>query len=386
MSDPSKPPSSSSAAPQHEPDLDRTDLLSRARTFLKSPQVTDQDAASKRKFLIEKGLHENEIDTLLQEAPHTTPAIPPRNYPQPPPSNLPNLILGLARVFSWITGGSAILLFIYWRFLLPRIVQTSLARRSLRSHYSTLLQKFTSSLSSFKEAQAESYSLLPRVSPYREPKEYGVCQTVADILRLLDEKQPDYTTIPPITLLRIGISGLRHRREDDVAPTTEELFRYLEEKIPWLVTEDGLSFEQSLWDTLTTCPLFESATSSSPDPQTGSEGTLTRWSFHPSDPPVPSPLQESLKNLSDTLPRATEREENRFQHTLQTLSDFTGYLSTQVYLPYRSSSSAFSGFSNVSTLLSPAEEELRREIRALKGLVLNRRSFMPTLHGAHSLK
>ena len=30
-----------------------------------------------------------------------------------------------------------------------------------------------------------------------------------------------------------------------------------------------------------------------------------------------------------------------------------------------------------SAALSPEEEDVRREIRALKGLVLNRRSFMP---------
>lgn len=40
--------------------------------------------------------------------------IPPRTYPQPPPSNLPNLLLGLARLFSWVAGGSAALIFIYY--------------------------------------------------------------------------------------------------------------------------------------------------------------------------------------------------------------------------------------------------------------------------------
>jgi hypothetical protein len=39
--------------------------------------------------------------------------VPPRSYPQPPPSNLPILLLGLARLFSWIAAGSAALVFIY---------------------------------------------------------------------------------------------------------------------------------------------------------------------------------------------------------------------------------------------------------------------------------
>lgn len=50
------------------------------------------------------------------------------------------------------------------------------------------------------------------------------------------------------------------------------------------------------------------------------------------------------------------------QNTLQTLSNLTGYISTQVYLPYRPPGHS----------LGPAEDEMRREIRALKGLVLNR--------------
>lgn len=52
------------------------------------------------------------------------------------------------------------------------------------------------------------------------------------------------------------------------------------------------------------------------------------------------------------------------------MSDFTGYLSTQVYLPYRSPSVA--GILPSGNGQSTVEEELRREIRALKGLVLNR--------------
>ena len=46
---------------------DRTELLARARVFLNSPQILDQDAAIKRKFLSEKGLSEAEIERLLRE-------------------------------------------------------------------------------------------------------------------------------------------------------------------------------------------------------------------------------------------------------------------------------------------------------------------------------
>lgn len=45
----------------------RSDLLARARTFLSSPQVQNQDMAAKRAFLAEKGLNASEIERLLSE-------------------------------------------------------------------------------------------------------------------------------------------------------------------------------------------------------------------------------------------------------------------------------------------------------------------------------
>jgi len=108
----------------------RNELITRARAFLSSLQVQHQDTESKRAFLREKGLTEADIDDLLRSLvcsllstltssiptvlePPQMPSIPPRTYPLPPPSTLPVLLLGLARLFSWIVGGSAVLLFIY---------------------------------------------------------------------------------------------------------------------------------------------------------------------------------------------------------------------------------------------------------------------------------
>ena len=42
------------------------------------------------------------------------PSVPPRTYPASPPSNLPNLLIGVARIFTWLTGTSAIALFVYY--------------------------------------------------------------------------------------------------------------------------------------------------------------------------------------------------------------------------------------------------------------------------------
>jgi hypothetical protein len=53
--------------PASESAQDRTELLARARIFLNSLQILDQDVAAKRKFLSEKGLNEQEVEGLLRE-------------------------------------------------------------------------------------------------------------------------------------------------------------------------------------------------------------------------------------------------------------------------------------------------------------------------------
>jgi hypothetical protein len=45
----------------------RSELLDRARHFLSSPQVLHQDYESKRRFLAEKGLSNDEVQLLLHE-------------------------------------------------------------------------------------------------------------------------------------------------------------------------------------------------------------------------------------------------------------------------------------------------------------------------------
>lgn len=65
-----------------------------------------------------------------------------------------------------------------------------------------------------------------------------------------------------------------------------------------------------------------------------------------------------------------------FQHTYQGLSELTGYIATQTYaIPHGMRAPGV----GLGVPLTTEEEEVRREIRALKGLVLNRRSFMPRL-------
>lgn len=113
-----------------------------------------------------------------------------------------------------------------------------------------------------------------------------------------------------------------------------------------------------LWDTLHTVPLFK---------QEEKERAIL-WSYTPPEPTPPTALEMSLSTLRETLPPA-RTSLHPFQHTLQALTDFTGYIASQTYaIP---SNLRLSGI-GMNTPLPPGEEEVRREIRALKGLVLNR--------------
>jgi hypothetical protein len=60
-------PEAASTIPASDPTTDRSELLSRARTFLTSPHIQDQDLFAKRQFLVEKGLNESEVEGLLRE-------------------------------------------------------------------------------------------------------------------------------------------------------------------------------------------------------------------------------------------------------------------------------------------------------------------------------
>lgn len=52
------------AAPAVE---DRSELVQRARAFLTSPQVQYEDLAAKRRFLLDKGLNDAEVEALLRD-------------------------------------------------------------------------------------------------------------------------------------------------------------------------------------------------------------------------------------------------------------------------------------------------------------------------------
>lgn len=59
------PETKSDQTPQ--PSVNRSELIAKARTFLSTPHIRSQDDTSKHAFLVEKGLTQDEIHSLLRE-------------------------------------------------------------------------------------------------------------------------------------------------------------------------------------------------------------------------------------------------------------------------------------------------------------------------------
>ena len=108
------------------------------------------------------------------------------------------------------------------------------------------MTKLTESISATKEAQRVDYASLPRADPYQERTPYAECRSLSKVLKTLSEKEPEYTSLPPVTLLRCAIADLsKGKAEGDPNPTAEEILRMLEGRIPWLLTEEGYTFKVS---------------------------------------------------------------------------------------------------------------------------------------------
>jgi len=222
-----------------------------------------------------------------------------------------------------------------------------------------LLSRLTTSIHNLKETQSGTFSVLPKPQPTQESSDYKNCHNLEQILVAGGERPQD---VPPFSILRCALEEFEAVQRE---ASTEALFEVLTNKLPWLQSEDGSKYQDDLWKTLSTDSAFS---------YTDTQETSI-WKYVAPIPPTPPPIFISLANLRSMMPAQHPEKASASQHTLEALSEFTGYLTTQIYKTpaYRSL-----GF-NASHTLKPEEEEIRKEIRALKGLVLNRRSFMGAL-------
>ena len=110
------------------------------------------------------------------------------------------------------------------RFLLPRLTQSALARRSLKAHQSDLLTRLTESLRDFRDEQKVAYADLPRPDPWDEPVDpWGKCKGLGDVVAAAqDEGQP--RVVPHVTLLRCALTDLAGQNKPS---TVDEIFHAL---------------------------------------------------------------------------------------------------------------------------------------------------------------
>ncbi|CAE6488477.1 unnamed protein product [Rhizoctonia solani] len=240
-----------------------SDLVSKAQSFLESPELKENDSKSKTQYLVDKGLPADTIDEM-QQALASIPVVPPRTYPEalvsPTRSRLFENLVTIYYFFTYAAGASAVLTWVYSKFVFPRWVKMIIAKRRLREHQLGLLKRLTEDLNEHKTK----------------------CLTASIIAPSKDSK-----------------------------------------------------------------------------------------------PVVTARLQELSSQVPPTTPKTSK------QHALQSLSDLTGYLSSQIHLTSaldaatRAYQLQFSMPGAAGTQpKNEAHEQLKKEIRSLKGLLINRRTFM----------
>lgn len=101
------------------------------------------------------------------------------------------------------------------------------------------------------------------------------------------------------------------------------------------------------------------------------------------EPVLSTKLQELHTQMSNKTPRTARR------HTLQSLTDLTGYLSSQYHITsglssaMRSYNFQFAMPGAASNASNDTHNEIKKDLRALKGLLINRRTF---LQGSSALR
>ncbi|KAI9508153.1 hypothetical protein F5148DRAFT_1149260 [Russula earlei] len=273
----------------------RSELLDRARHFLSSPQVMHQDYESKRGFLAEKGLADGGYTIAIARD-------------------------GTFKLLSWLTGGSTVLLFIYY-------------------------------------AQKGAYVDLPHPDPWEEVVPWSGCKSLGDVAAAV-ERSGDH--LPHLTLLRCTLTDLAAQKKP---VTAENIFQMLlsTKASSILNIDDGVTLENAQWRYSL--------------PRHGKRPVIGVTSLVLSSPGscdvADTPVLPALAKLQDSVTHVVSaRPTQRLQHALQALIDFTGYLTTKTYA-LASAMHRLPG-TTPSSVTVIEEEEIRMEIKALKGFVLNR--------------
>ncbi|EJD53531.1 hypothetical protein AURDEDRAFT_110367 [Auricularia subglabra TFB-10046 SS5] len=267
------------------------------------------------------------------------------------------MLFGLVRLLKYTAVGSAVLTFVYLTYALPRLNLVLELRASLYQLHAKLLLQLQGKLLELKALEDATAG-----------------EAVSGAEAAQDEKQQDGESVAHAPREQVDAPLPYERNIRDVllaAPeqkvSFEALMDALSSKFTWFsrsqkhyrsivlqTLEKGTDFEVKVDDVEASIALKDPSRFTAPS---DSAETLALRA-----------LKESATKL---------RRQQTAGGTLQSIVDLTSYISSQTYA-YLGSYSTFrpAGMSG-SAHLAPAEDDIRREIRSLKSLLLNRRSFIP---------
>ncbi|KZW04337.1 hypothetical protein EXIGLDRAFT_828219 [Exidia glandulosa HHB12029] len=290
----------------------------------------------------------------------TAPTVPPRTYPRPAPSNLLPMLLGFARILKYTAFGSALLLFVYFTYVLPRLNLVTELRASLHKHHANLLLQLQGRLLELRSRRDEPGAVdsVP-AAPLGDPSAAGAQANVHDAT-------PEGDAVLPYE--RYIRTHLLHKPD---GVEFNELMQDLAAKFMW-ISERPQHYRRVVLQTLERSEHLAVKVD-----DTNARVTLK-------EPPsltsgTPSNEVIALQALKTSVAKL-KRDRTR-GGALQSIVELTSYISSQTYAlvtPYTSFRAP--GFPR-SANLNPAEDEIRLEIRSLKSLLLNRRSFVPQYYG-----
>jgi len=274
------------------------------------------------------------------------PPVPPRTYPLPPPSNLPFLLASLFRIVSWSIGLSGILALAYYKCLLPRISRSLDARHFLKLHQVDLLKRLHTHLHDVKSEAFTALDVAHRPEKFKSFNDIPL----------------DDHGLPTCSLSSVIYCAFSESSAAEY--TVDAIYELLTNRYPGLAKGESAELKNSILQQLSQSTLY-----------TKLQGDGDVWILRKDENSLPT-----LSRL-ETLHRAVRQANNKenrgtYSYTFKALTDLTAYISRETFVTYGGTSGFRHGFST-STQMTPAQEEVRREIRALKGLVLNRRSFAP---------
>lgn len=134
------------------------------------------------------------------------------------------------------------------RYLLPRLTASFQARKSLQNHQLDLVERLRASVRSLRTTQEETFTVLPTAKPpgLREDAPFSGCLNLEGLDAKIESEKIGVDAVPYFTVLRCALASGKLEKQ----PTTEELFKSIEDHLPRLGLANNVELQVGL------CPCF----------------------------------------------------------------------------------------------------------------------------------